>query len=82
MSNISKYKAISLFSGAGGMDIGVEDAGFDILVQIEMDKHCCNTLRAAKEREKRKTEIVEGDIRNIEADELRKRLGLRKKELT
>lgn len=30
-------KAISLFSGAGGMDIGIRDAGFDILAEIELD---------------------------------------------
>jgi hypothetical protein len=32
-----KLQAISLFSGAGGMDIGVRKAGFDILAEIEFD---------------------------------------------
>jgi len=31
----AKRKAISLFSGAGGMDIGTRDAGFNILAEIE-----------------------------------------------
>ena len=31
-----KRQAISLFSGAGGMDIGVRDAGFNILAEIEL----------------------------------------------
>ena len=62
MNSPPKYNALSLFSGAGGMDIGVQDAGFDILAQIEIDEHCCNTLRAAREREKRDSKIVESDI--------------------
>lgn len=80
MSSALKYKAISLFSGAGGMDIGVEEAGFEILAQLEIDEHCCNTLRAAKERSKNNTEIIEGDLRNLKVNELRKKLKLRKKE--
>jgi len=40
-------KAISLFSGAGGMDIGIRQAGFNILAEIEYDDHCYWTLRAA-----------------------------------
>lgn len=33
---MSKLRAISLFSGAGGMDIGLEAAGFDILGHCEI----------------------------------------------
>ncbi len=40
-------KAISLFSGAGGMDIEIRQAGFNILAEIEYDEHCYSTLRAA-----------------------------------
>jgi hypothetical protein len=29
--SMKKQRALSLFSGAGGMDIGVKKAGFDIL---------------------------------------------------
>lgn len=38
-------KAVSLFSGAGGMDIGVERAGFKNLCSVEFDPHCVATLR-------------------------------------
>lgn len=38
-------KVISLFSGAGGMDIGFEKAGFTIAVAVEKDPACCDTLR-------------------------------------
>jgi DNA (cytosine-5)-methyltransferase 1 len=36
---------ISLFSGAGGLDIGLEAAGFDTRVAVEMDEAACSTLR-------------------------------------
>lgn len=60
-----KLKAMSLFSGAGGMDIGVQQAGFDILSCVELDKNCCETLRENISRENRKTVVYEGDIREF-----------------
>jgi len=39
-------RAISLFSGAGGMDVGFKNAGFEIVAANELDKHACNTFRA------------------------------------
>ena len=38
-------KIISLFSGAGGMDIGFNMAGFETAVAVEYDKSCCDTLK-------------------------------------
>ena len=76
-----KYRALSLFSGAGGMDIGVKKSGFNILAEIEIDKYCCQTLRAAVEREKRNTIILETDIKNVNPDELINQLNLKPNEL-
>jgi DNA (cytosine-5)-methyltransferase 1 len=42
---MSRPKVISLFSGAGGLDYGLEAAGFDTAVALEMDHDCCETLR-------------------------------------
>jgi DNA (cytosine-5)-methyltransferase 1 len=77
-----KYlRALSLFSGAGGMDIGVRKAGFEILAEIELDQYCCQTLRAACEREKRKTLVIENDIRKIDPEALIKEFKIKPYEL-
>lgn len=40
-----RLPAVSLFSGAGGLDIGVDRAGFKTQCSIELDQHCATTLR-------------------------------------
>lgn len=43
--NISKVRTLSLFSGAGGLDIGFSDVGFDIIESVEIEDKFCETLR-------------------------------------
>lgn len=43
---MAKPNAISLFSGAGGLDYGFEAAGFSTGAAVEFDADCCGTLRA------------------------------------
>jgi len=74
-------RALSLFSGAGGMDIGVRKAKFDVLAEIEIDKYCCQTLRAAVEREKSKTLVIETDIRELDSKMLMDNLKIKQGEL-
>ena len=38
------YNVLSLFSGAGGLDLGFEKKGFSHLECVEIDEHCINTL--------------------------------------
>lgn len=68
--------AVSLFSGAGGMDLGIIQAGFDVLACVEIDPHCCDTLREAAMRERRNTQVREDDIRAVEPEKLMHQLLL------
>lgn len=45
---MKKINVLSLFSGAGGLDIGFHLEGFHIKACIELNKDACNTLEANK----------------------------------
>lgn len=75
---MEKPTAISLFSGAGGMDIGFEAAGFKTMIAVELDSSCCKTLRKNLPEH---TLVIEGDIRDLSGEELLRKCGLKKGEL-
>ncbi len=66
-------KIISLFSGAGGMDIGFEMAGFETVVAVEYDISCCETLK----KNRPNLSVIHGDITLISTDEILKAGGLK-----
>lgn len=72
-----KRTSISLFSGAGGLDYGLEAASFDTRVAVEMDNACCNTLRFNRPR----WNVIEARIEHVSSRDLLKAAGLRKREL-
>lgn len=41
----SQFKVVSFFAGAGGLDLGFEQAGFDVIWANEYDKDIWNTYR-------------------------------------
>lgn len=68
---------VSLFSGAGGLDIGLERAGFEAISMCEIERLFCSTL----ERNKgwvhcdghtyfEGTQIINADIREVSANDL------------
>jgi len=74
--DVNNLVALSLFSGAGGMDIGIKKAGFNLLAALEIDKYCCETLRAAVKREQINTTIYETDIQTVDPVHLGSELGI------
>jgi DNA (cytosine-5)-methyltransferase 1 len=63
------------------MDIGVQEAGYQIIACLEFDPHCCETLRAATARERRSTDVWEADIRDVDPKELLTKYNLEPGEL-
>lgn len=59
-------KLVSLFSGAGGLDLGFKKAGFKTIVANEFDKEICPTFR----KNFPEVNLVEGDIRKISFSEI------------
>lgn len=57
-------KLISLFSGAGGMDLGFMKAGFDIAVANEYDKSIWETYE-----KNHNAPLIKGDIRKVPSEE-------------
>lgn len=64
-------KLISLFTGAGGLDLGFEAAGFDTAVAVEMDGMCCKTLR-----HNRRWPVIHRDIHDVPSSEILACAGL------
>lgn len=40
-----KLKSVELFTGAGGLALGLENAGWKHLAMVERDKHACSTVK-------------------------------------
>lgn len=73
-------KVISLFSGAGGLDLGFADeSAFDLLACVEFDEACCETLRAnqaAGRLGNAHTRIIQEDISKLDPADLMNELGV------
>jgi len=72
---------ISLFSGAGGLDIGLHQAGFLTKVCVENDSHCHETLEKNRHLLGHEEMPVLGDITTLSPSDLLEYSGLRQEEV-
>lgn len=80
MPRKKKYNVISLFSGAMGLDIGLDNTDrFRLLACVEKEPSFCETIRANKKagRLPRRLKIFEGDINDIDPKEVLNAVGLK-----
>lgn len=64
------FNSVELFAGAGGLALGLEQAGFQEQVLVEMDKHAAETLRMNRPQWK----VLEEDVIKIANNGIRKYL--------
>lgn len=74
-------RAVSLFSGAGGLDLGLEAAGWEILTQIEMHADAAETLRRHASEQEHPALVLPKRIEDVPPAALRRKLKLRRGEL-
>ena len=61
---------ISFFSGGMGLDIGMQNAGLNVLVGQDFDEFCVETMKANGHK------VLAGDIRDIQPQEMLDLAGL------
>lgn len=66
----SNRDVISLFSGAMGLDIGLQEAGLNVVIGQDFDAACVETMKANGHR------VLGGDICKIQPQELLDLTGL------
>lgn len=74
---MTAYNTISLFSGAMGLDLGIEKAGLKIRVCVEKDKWAAQTIRANTS-----IPVIERDINDVPTDEILAAAGIGRQDVT
>lgn len=69
---LQNYSVLELFAGAGGLAIGLEEAGIKCKALNEIDKWACQTLRKNRPR----WEVLEGDIKEYSFKEYRNEIDI------
>ena len=59
---IDQLTVVELFAGAGGMSLGLENAGFKPVMLVENDRSCVETLRTNRPE----WNVIHEDIRNVD----------------
>jgi DNA (cytosine-5)-methyltransferase 1 len=75
---VARRTVLSLFTGAGGMDVGLEAAGFEPVLCVEVDEDSRTTLKQNRPRWRL---ADPGDIHQLEPDEILRQAGIKPGEL-
>jgi DNA (cytosine-5)-methyltransferase 1 len=75
-SKNKKIKALSFFSGAMGLDLGLEKAGIEIVLACEVDKRCRQTIL-----ENRPNVALIGDINAYKSEDILEYAGMSAEEI-
>lgn len=82
---MNTHYAISLFSGAGGLDLGIEAAGFVTRLCTDIDDFSCKTLNLNKSRQHgsflQQAMIAQRNIKEYSTEEILKDAGLTKEQV-
>lgn len=74
-----KYTCVDAFSGAGGLCLGLENAGFDILYSFDIDPKCIETIGLNKKYFNHDAHCE--DINDLLENKLLTKIGLKRGEL-
>jgi len=72
------YTAIELFAGAGGLALGLEQAGFEVIGLVEKNRDAAETLKYNRPN----WNVLCTDIQDISESDLEERFSIKKGELT
>ena len=71
-----EYTCIDSFCGAGGLGLGLQQAGFRLLLSFDIDEHCIRSFQANDKYFHHPA--VQADIADMLGGKLRERCGLKR----
>ncbi|WP_274598843.1 DNA cytosine methyltransferase [Anaerobacillus isosaccharinicus] len=72
--NLKEYVCVGLFAGAGGLDLGFKQAGFEVKLAVEIDEDASKTYQLNNPN----TIVWNKDIADVDGKEIRKIVGDKK----
>lgn len=79
VSRRKRLKSVELFTGAGGLALGLEGAGFGHEIVVERNRYCCDTIRENQQRGFRALQnwqLFSGDVRDFDYAQVENQVDL------